>query len=88
MAIKLVASTGEQASSILVFAAAPLTLLTALSKSSLGKKVQEALAERLPGLEAEAERMRQAHAGEQHPRPPFAPHSLPWLALLASTIVW
>jgi light-harvesting complex II chlorophyll a/b binding protein 7 len=37
--IKLVSSTGEQAGGILAAAAAPVTLLTALSKSSLGKQV-------------------------------------------------
>ncbi len=41
VAIKLVASTGEQSVSILVFAALPITALTALSKSSLGKQVGE-----------------------------------------------
>jgi hypothetical protein len=40
VAIKLVSSTGEQAGSILVFAALPITALTALSKSSLGKQVR------------------------------------------------
>jgi hypothetical protein len=40
VAIKLVSSTGESGSSILIFALAPVTLLTALSKSSLGKKVR------------------------------------------------
>lgn len=35
--IKLVASTGEQSLSIFVFAALPVTLLTLLSKSDLGK---------------------------------------------------
>ncbi|GFH14944.1 chlorophyll a-b binding protein, chloroplastic [Haematococcus lacustris] len=37
-AIQLVSSTGEQAGSILVFAALPVTALTALSKSQLGKQ--------------------------------------------------
>ena len=36
-AIKLVSETGEQGLSILVFAALPVTLLTALSKSELGQ---------------------------------------------------
>lgn len=63
VAIKLVASTGEQAGSILLFAAAPITLLTALSKSSLGKQVQEALNEKLPVLEAEAQALKQQHTG-------------------------
>lgn len=38
-AIKLVSSFGETAGSILLFASAPITLLTALSKSSLGEQV-------------------------------------------------
>ena len=37
VAIKLVSDTGEQGLSILVFAALPVTLLTALSKSELGQ---------------------------------------------------
>lgn len=61
--IKLVSSTGEQASGILVAAAAPVTLLTALSKSSLGKQVQDSLNQKLPQLQAEAEALRQQHAG-------------------------
>lgn len=40
LAIKLVASTGESALPIFLFAAAPITLLTALSKSSLGTQVR------------------------------------------------
>lgn len=61
--IKLVSSTGEQASGILVAAAAPVTLLTALSKSSLGKQVQDSLNDKLPALQAEAEALKQRHAG-------------------------
>jgi hypothetical protein len=63
VSIKLVSSTGEQASGILLAAAAPVTLLTALSKSSLGKQVQEKLEQRLPQLQAEAAALRQRHAG-------------------------
>jgi light-harvesting complex II chlorophyll a/b binding protein 7 len=63
LTIKLVTSTGEQASGILVAAAAPVTLLTALSKSSLGQQVQERLNERLPQLEEEAAALRQQQAG-------------------------
>ena len=37
VAIKLVADTGEQSLSILIFAALPVTLLTLLSKSELGQ---------------------------------------------------
>lgn len=86
-AVKLVASTGEQSASILAFAAAPIVLLTALSKSSLGKQVQDALNERLPELEAQAAELRRAHAaarqssrwyGARRPRLPgslgAAPH--------------
>lgn len=62
--IKLVSSTGEQASGILLAAAAPVTLLTALSKSSLGKQVQDSLNEKLPQLQAEAAALKQQHAGE------------------------
>ncbi|EFJ42774.1 hypothetical protein VOLCADRAFT_66679, partial [Volvox carteri f. nagariensis] len=46
---------------IFVFAALPITALTALSKSSVGKQVQQQLEARLPELRAEAERQRQAH---------------------------
>ncbi|KAL6754338.1 chlorophyll a/b-binding protein [Haematococcus lacustris] len=60
-AIQLVSSTGEQAGSILVFAALPVTALTALSKSQLGKQVQDALAAQLPQLQAEAEALRAEH---------------------------
>jgi hypothetical protein len=63
LTIKLVSSTGEQASGILIAAAAPVTLLTALSKSSLGKQVQDSLNEKLPQLQADAEALRQQHAG-------------------------
>jgi hypothetical protein len=63
LTIKLVSSTGEQASGILIAAAAPVTLLTALSKSSLGKQVQEGLNEKLPQLEAEAAALKQQHTG-------------------------
>jgi hypothetical protein len=63
LTIKLVSSTGEQASGILIAAAAPVTLLTALSKSSLGKQVQEGLNEKLPQLEADAAALKQQHAG-------------------------
>lgn len=45
------ASTGETAVSILLFAAAPITLLTALSKSGLGKQVQADLDKKLPALQ-------------------------------------
>jgi hypothetical protein len=62
IAIKLVASTGESAASIFIFAALPITALTALSKSSLGKQVQQQLEGRLPQLQAEAEQVRQQHA--------------------------
>ncbi|KAF5828084.1 chlorophyll a/b-binding protein, partial [Dunaliella salina] len=65
IAIKLVSSTGEQSSSILVFAALPVTLLTALSKSPLGAKVQDDLQKRLPGLQAEAEALKKAQAEAQ-----------------------
>lgn len=60
-AIKLVSSFGETSASILVFASAPIVLLTALSKSSLGQQVQESLNEKLPELEAEAQVLRQQH---------------------------
>jgi light-harvesting complex II chlorophyll a/b binding protein 7 len=63
LTIKLVSSTGEQASGILIAAAAPVTLLTALSKSSLGKQVQDSLNAKLPQLQAEAEALKQQHAG-------------------------
>lgn len=63
LTIKLVSSTGEQASGILLAAAAPVTLLTALSKSSLGKQVQDKLNEKLPQLQAEAAALKQQHAG-------------------------
>ena len=43
VAIKLVSETGEQGVSILVFAALPVTLLTALSKSELGQVCGEEL---------------------------------------------
>ena len=43
VAIKLVSETGEQGVSILVFAALPVTLLTALSKSELGQVCGEDL---------------------------------------------
>ncbi|GBF91914.1 chlorophyll a,b-binding protein [Raphidocelis subcapitata] len=74
VAIKLVASTGEQSLSIFLFAAAPITLLTALSKSSLGKQVQDALTEKLPQLEAEAEATRQRHAAARAASPWFGPN--------------
>eukprot|EP00877_Chromochloris_zofingiensis_P007106 jgi/Chrzof1/2649/Cz11g23240.t1_LHC15[v5.2] len=73
VAIKLVASTGEQAGSILLFAAAPITLLTALSKSSLGKQVQEALNEKLPVLEAEAQALKQQHTEARLRSPWYGP---------------
>lgn len=63
LTIKLVSSTGEQSSAILIAAAAPVTLLTALSKSSLGKQVQDSLNQKLPQLEAEAAALKQQHAG-------------------------
>ncbi|WIA15503.1 hypothetical protein OEZ85_002140 [Tetradesmus obliquus] len=81
LTIKLVSSTGEQASGILIAAAAPVTLLTALSKSSLGKQVQQGLEEKLPQLEAEAAALKQQHAearsrsrwyGPQRPQLPAA----------------
>jgi light-harvesting complex II chlorophyll a/b binding protein 7 len=62
IAIKLVASTGESAASIFIFAALPVTALTALSKSSLGKEVQAQLEARLPQLQAEAQAVLQQHA--------------------------
>lgn len=64
LTIKLVSSTGEQASGILIAAALPVTLLTALSKSSLGKQVQDSLNQKLPQLEAEAAALKQQHEGE------------------------
>ena len=51
--VKLITSTGEQTAGILLAAAAPVTLLTALSKSDVGRRVQERLEERLPLLRAE-----------------------------------
>lgn len=73
-AIKLVASTGEQSTSIFLFAAAPITLLTVLSKSSLGKQVQESLNKKLPELEAEAESVRQRHAAARLQSAWFGPN--------------
>ncbi|KAF8057921.1 sdhb [Scenedesmus sp. PABB004] len=69
-AVWLVSRTGDQTATILIAAAAPVTLLTALSKSSLGRQVQESLAARLPQLEADAAALRQAHA-EARRRSPF-----------------
>ncbi|PNH05071.1 Chlorophyll a-b binding protein 8, chloroplastic [Tetrabaena socialis] len=43
IAIKLVSSTGEDGATILVVAALPVTALTALSKSSVGKEVRAGL---------------------------------------------
>lgn len=63
LTIKLVSSTGEQSTAILLAAAAPVTLLTALSKSSLGKQVQDSLNQKLPQLEAEAAELKQKHSG-------------------------
>jgi len=90
VAVKLVASTGEQAPAILVFAALPVTLLTALSKSPLGAAVQASLEARLPALEAEADGRRRAAAearraspyfGDARPRLPRAAGGgrAPWL---------
>ncbi|PNW87142.1 hypothetical protein CHLRE_02g110750v5 [Chlamydomonas reinhardtii] len=62
LAIKLVASTGEDGAAIFIFAALPITALTALSKSSVGKQVQEQLEAKLPELQAEADKTRAAHA--------------------------
>ncbi|KAG2449203.1 hypothetical protein HYH02_005950 [Chlamydomonas schloesseri] len=62
LAIKLVASTGEDGATIFIFAALPITALTALSKSSVGKQVQEQLEAKLPELQAAAEKTRAAHA--------------------------
>ncbi|MEW5307110.1 MAG: hypothetical protein WDW36_009527 [Sanguina aurantia] len=76
VAIKLVASTGESSASILIFAALPVTALTALSKSSIGKSVQLALEAQLPKLSKEAAelraswgqaRTRSANYGEERP---------------------
>eukprot|EP00879_Flechtneria_rotunda_P004588 GHRR01004843.1.p1 GENE.GHRR01004843.1~~GHRR01004843.1.p1 ORF type:complete len:406 (+),score=130.55 GHRR01004843.1:259-1476(+) len=67
LTIKLVSSTGEQATGILIAAAAPVTLLTVLSKSSLGKRVQDNLNDELPRLEAEAAALKQQH-GEARQR--------------------
>ncbi|KAG2436254.1 hypothetical protein HXX76_006565 [Chlamydomonas incerta] len=61
LAIKLVASTGEDGATIFIFAALPVTALTALSKSSVGKQVQEQLEAKLPQLQAAAEKTRAAH---------------------------
>ncbi|GIL68272.1 hypothetical protein Vafri_21560 [Volvox africanus] len=61
VAIKLVGSTGEDGATIFVFAALPITALTALSKSSIGKQVQQQLEAKLPELQAQAERQRLAH---------------------------
>eukprot|EP00798_Chlamydomonas_sp_ICE-L_P008897 gene8897-3780_t len=63
VAIKLVASTGEQSASVFIFAATPIVALTLLSKSDLGKKVQASLNERLPELEAEAAVLKTKQAG-------------------------
>jgi len=69
VAVKLVSSTGEQAGSILILAALPVTALTALSKSSVGKQVQAQLEARLPELEAEAATLREAHQTAQASSP-------------------
>jgi light-harvesting complex II chlorophyll a/b binding protein 7 len=90
VAVKLVASTGEQASSVLVFAALPVTLLTALSKSPLGASVQASLEAKLPELEREADEARRAAAEARRASPffgarrPLLPPSVgggraPWL---------
>jgi light-harvesting complex II chlorophyll a/b binding protein 7 len=62
VAIKLVASTGEQSLSIFLFAAAPVTLLTLLSKSDLGKQVQQQLEAKLPELDSKADALKAEHA--------------------------
>lgn len=90
LAVKLVAATGEQAPAILVFAALPVTALTALSKSSLGKAVQASLEAQLPSLQAEADARRAAQAKARRASPffgaarPLLPRALgggraPWL---------
>ena len=60
-AIKLVSSTGEQGASTLVFAALPVTALTLLSKSDIGKNVADALQEKMPQLDAEADELKARH---------------------------
>jgi light-harvesting complex II chlorophyll a/b binding protein 7 len=90
VAVKLVASTGEQAPAILAFAALPVTALTALSRSPLGAAVQASLEARLPELEAASAERRRAAAEARRASPffgarrPLLPSALgggraPWL---------
>jgi light-harvesting complex II chlorophyll a/b binding protein 7 len=67
VAIKLVASLGEQVGAIVLLSAAPVVGLTLISKSDAGKKVQEGLEARLPALQADAHALaaRQLSAREQ-----------------------
>ena len=74
IAIKLVASTGEDSSSILLFAAAPVVSLTALSKSDIGKKVADALKEKIPELDAAADELKAKHALARDRSPFFGPN--------------
>ncbi|KAG2491962.1 hypothetical protein HYH03_009693 [Edaphochlamys debaryana] len=61
LAVGLVSQTGENEAAIFIFAALPITALTALSKSDVGKEVQAQLEAKLPELQAEAEATRAAH---------------------------
>jgi len=57
-AIKLVSMLGEQVGTIIVLSATPVVGLTLISKSDVGKKVQEGLESKLPKLNAKAEAAR------------------------------
>ncbi|GFR49864.1 hypothetical protein Agub_g11966 [Astrephomene gubernaculifera] len=78
-AIKLLSLTGlEDGVTIFLFAALPITALTALSKSSLGKQVQQQLESKLPELQARAEALRRAHQQ--------ARRRSPWCVRLATAV--
>eukprot|EP00238_Polyblepharides_amylifera_P004082 CAMPEP_0196590210 /NCGR_PEP_ID=MMETSP1081-20130531/65972_1 /TAXON_ID=36882 /ORGANISM="Pyramimonas amylifera, Strain CCMP720" /LENGTH=360 /DNA_ID=CAMNT_0041913249 /DNA_START=243 /DNA_END=1325 /DNA_ORIENTATION=+ len=72
--IKLVASLDEQVGVIVLLSALPVVGLTLISKSDAGKKVEEALKEKLPELEAAAADMKEEQASARERSPWYGPN--------------
>lgn len=81
-AIGALSFTGETVGPVIVLSALPVVGLTALSKSDLGKQVQEKLEAELPELEAEAEEQKRGWRAAKNESPYFGEDRPKWPALL------
>lgn len=80
--IKIVSMLGEQVASIVIISAAPVVGLTLISKSDVGKKVQQGLEAKLPELNAQAEASRAEQLAARQKNPNYGTERPKWLGPL------